>query len=370
MHSELSDAEGRLTRWMAEQLPAARDVRFEGLGRAEMGHSAETLLATVSWRDEEGDHREDVVARLRPPVPGLLEPYDLPLQFEVLRGLVPTRVRAPRPLWIESTGQVLGREFYLMERLPGTVYEEGIPPELTADPALARRMCESMVEQLAAIHSVDLHQTGLDAIGDGSRYLGRELAFWLGEMRRVQRGQLPGLERLAEVLRNEQPEQYPTATLVHGDPKAGNFAFEGGEVTAVFDWEMATIGDPLADIGWAEMLWDMPGSFTTVPGAMSAQEFVARWEALTGFQTQHRPWYRALQAFKMATIELLGSALVDAGHSDDPRFVEMAYGIRSATSLGLREFGIDEEIPSGPVLPRRERRLEVRNLQRPTLPRH
>ena len=77
----------------------------------------------------------------------------------------------------------------------------------------------------------------------------REIDHWTSEIRRVQRGPLPALERLAEAVREQQPEQCPSVTLVHGDAKPGNFAFEGSEVSAVFDWEMATIGDPLADIG-------------------------------------------------------------------------------------------------------------------------
>jgi aminoglycoside phosphotransferase (APT) family kinase protein len=357
------DMAAHVSKWLESQLPSAGNLRFETLGRTEVGHSAETLLGTVGWSDARGDHQQDVVLRLRPPAPGLLEPYDLSLEFEILSRLEQTPVLSPRPLWLEPTGDVLGREFYLMERLPGVVYENGVPPELASDPHLARRMCESMVQQLAAIHTVNLHQTGLSALGDGRNYLDRQLAFWSGEVRRVQQGPLPALERLIAALEDHKPEQCSTVTLVHGDPKAGNFAFDNGEVTAVFDWEMATIGDPLADIGWAEVLWTTPGTVTTVPGALSAEEFVALWERLTGMETQHRPWYRALQIFKMVTIQLIGSGLVDAGLSNDQRLLEMAYAIRPYTELALKELEIDEQIPSGPVLPRKERRLEMQQLQ-------
>jgi aminoglycoside phosphotransferase (APT) family kinase protein len=353
--------ESRLTSWLATQLPDAQDVRVDGLDRVEFGHSAETLLLTLAWRDGETDHREDVVIRIRPAEPGLLPPYDLERQFDILRALESTPVRSPRALWYEGNGDVLGRDFYVMERLPGTVYERVVPQELAEDRDRVRRMCEDMIEQLAAIHMVDLRATGLDAIADGHGYLERELDHWYGEIRRVQRGPLPALERLHDVLRERRPEPCPTSTLVHGDPKPGNFAFEGDEVTAVFDWEMATIGDPLADIGWLEVLWTMQGaSFTTASGALSVDEFVARWEQLTGISTQHREWYRAFQLFKMAVIMLVGAALFDAGYTDDPRFIEMAYAVLFLTQQALTELGVEEELEAGPLLPRDERVAEAR----------
>jgi len=347
--------EDRLASWFALQLPGACDVGIEGLDRVEIGHSAETLLVTVVH----DGHRLDVAIRVRPPAPGLLEPYDLQRQFTVLRALQPTPVRAPRPLWHEPTGEVLGREFYVMERLPGQVYERGIPDDVASDPEGVRRMCEQIVEQIAAIHTVDVHAAGLDALGDGCGYLDLELAHWAGEIERVRRGPLPALERLVDVLREHQPDQSPTVTLVHGDAKPGNFAFVGTELTAVFDWEMATVGDPLADIGWAEVLWPSPGYFTSLPAALTTDELVARWEQLTGITSQHRPWYRAFQSLKMAVILLVGGHLVDAGYSDDPRFVEMTYAVHPLTTSALRELGIDETPDAGPVLPRKERRDAV-----------
>ena len=355
------DIETKLTSWLATLLPEADDVRVEGLDRVEFGHSAETLLLTVAWREGDTEVREDVVIRIRPPEPGLLPPYDLQRQFDILQALDATPVRSPRARWYEGTGDVLGRDFYVMQRLPGTVYERVIPQELLDDPERARRMCADMVDQLAAIHTVDLQATGLTAIGDGRNYLERELDHWSGEVSRVQRGSVPALERLEEVLRERRPEQCPTVTLVHGDPKPGNFAFDdAGVVTAVFDWEMATVGDPLADVGWAEALWTMPGSITNVPGAPSVDELVARWEDRTGIRTQHRDWYRAFQLYKMAVIMFVGARLFDDGHTDDLRFVDMAYGVPFLTGQALAELGVQEELDAGDVFPRKERVAEVR----------
>jgi aminoglycoside phosphotransferase (APT) family kinase protein len=357
--------EGLLASWFATRLPGATGVRVSGLERVDIGHSAETLIVTVRWQEGAGIREEDLVVRIRPPAPGLLEPYDLKRQFDILRGLDATLVRAPRALWFEPTGEVLGREFYVMERRPGTVYERGFPRNLSCDPGRVRRMSESILEQVAAIHTVDLHVTGLDAVGDGKRYLERQLEHWSGQIRRFQRAPLPALERLAAELGNQQPDQCPSTTLVHGDPKPGNFAFEDTEVTAVFDWEMADIGDPLADIGWVEILWNSPGYPTSAPGALSADDFVARWEELTGIRAQHREWYRAFQSLKMAVILFVGGQLFDAGHSDDLRLMEMTNAIVPVSGRALRELGVDEELAAGPVTPREERVREVKGRLRP-----
>jgi len=353
-------AVARLRDWLAAQLPDATDVEIARLDAVTVGHSAETMRGTLTWRQRSEAHRREIVLRLRPAPPGLLEPYDLRRQFDILRALDATPVRAPRALWHEATGEVLGREFYVMEALEGVVYERSVPNELAADPDRIRSMSYGIVEQLAAIHLVDLRATGLDAIGDGTGFLDREFERWSGETRRVQRGPLPALERLLHELRQHQPEQSPTVTLVHGDPKPGNFAFRGDQVSAVFDWELATVGDPLADLGWAEYVWTTPGSITSRRGALTPDELVDTYQDLTGVPVRHRTWYRAFQGYKMVVILLLGAMLFDAGLTDDLRFVEMAHAVHPCTVQLLASLGVDEALEPGPVLPRPSRVDAVR----------
>src|SRR5450755_1497835 len=106
-----------LTTWLRTQLPDAQDVRVEGLDRVNFGHSAEMMVLTVVARHGDEETRRDVVLRLRPKPPALLEPYDLVRQFTILRALQNTEVRVPRALWPEDTGEVLGRPFFVMERV-------------------------------------------------------------------------------------------------------------------------------------------------------------------------------------------------------------------------------------------------------------
>ena len=353
-----NDTTSRLTAWFASQLPEAEDVRLDGMDRLETGHSAEMVMFTLRWRDGREQER-DVVVRVEPPSPGLLEPYDLPRQFDIIRALEPTDVRVPPALWLDASGDVLGRPFFVMDRVEGEVYEREVPADLAADPERARRMCESLIEQLAAIHTVDLTATGLDRLDDGRTHLDRELARWNGAIRRWQKGALPALELLHATLVDTRPEPCTRMTLVHGDPKPGNFAFVGSEVSAVFDWEMATVGDPLTDIGWAEVAWMTP-SFTSLAESPTADDFVAYYQDLTGIEVQNRQWYRALESFKMAVIMFVGGMLFDGEHTDDLRMADMAAVVPILTHIALGELGIDDVPDAGPATPRQARVDDVR----------
>ncbi|OJZ69245.1 acyl-CoA dehydrogenase [Mycobacterium paraffinicum] len=347
-----AEFEERLTGWLRTRTPGIDDVRVEGLDRVSFGHSAEMLMLTVVTGRGDRQARQDVVLRLRPRPPALLEPYDLARQFRILRALQDTAVRVPRALWLEETGEVLGRPFFVMERVAGDVYEMQTPD---VEDETVVRMCRSLVEQLAAIHAVDLARTGLDALDDGAGHLDRELDHWAAEMDRVKRGSLPALERLHHGLRQCRPAPCPTVTLVHGDAKPGNFAFTDGEVSAVFDWEMSTVGDPLTDIGWLEMLWAQPVGINSHPAALPVDALLGHYERASGIKLQNREWYRAFNAYKMAVICLIGAMLVDEGHSEDQKLVLAAYGTSLLTRAGLAELGIEEPLDDGPVLPREDR---------------
>ncbi len=339
----------RLAAWITQQVPGGA-VRLGGIDHIDFGHSAEMLRLTAVIGSGVDERTQELVIKLRPAAPGLLEPYDLARQFHILQALEPTTVPAPRALWYEGTGSVLGREFYVMEHIDGAAYERVVPPELDA-PGRIPRMCESLIDHLAGIHLVDLAATGLDRLGDGHTLVDRELARWEGEMRRVQLGPLPALERLLTELHERRPERSPNVTLVHGDAKPGNFGFVGDDVSAVFDWELTDIGDPMADIGYLELMWGYPVGITSRPSAPPIDDMLARYVARTGIPVHDRPWYLALEAFKTSVITLVGSMLFEAGHSDDMRYLEMALGVHMTTKMGLRALGIDERLDPGPVMP-------------------
>ena len=341
----------RLAEWFATQV-GVDHVAIEDFAGVPAGHSAETLRLMVVW-DDGAPQREEVVLRVRPQPPSLLEPYDLRKQYEIMRALEPTPVRAPRVLWYEETGDVLGREFLVMAYAPGVAYERTIPDELTNDPERVRRMSEELVDELAAIHSVDPATLGF--LGDGRDFIAEQIAFWSGEMRRVQRGPLPALESLLAALEASVPPRSDAITLVHGDAKPGNFAFVGRELTASFDWEMSFLGDPMADVAYAQVTWELPGMFTTLPSSLSIDELVTRYEQQSGIATHDLVWHRSFQRYKLGVIMLIASMLFDSGESDDPRFSMMGRVVAMYTTPAFADLGLDNVEDQGAVMARPER---------------
>jgi aminoglycoside phosphotransferase (APT) family kinase protein len=115
------------------------------------------------------------------------------------------------------------------------------------------------------------------------------------------------------------------------------------------------VGDPLADVAYAEVTWVLPGMFTTLPASLTPDELVTRYEGLTGTEVRNRPWHRAFQQYKIAVIMLLGAMLFDSGATNDPRLGHMGHAVAMFTTPALAELGIDEALEQGPVFPRHER---------------
>src|SRR4051794_38986228 len=167
MTGEQVEDHRRLAEWFASCL-GVDTVTVEDFGGIPTGHSAETTRLGLSWDAPDGRRHRDVVIRVRPEPPGLLEPYDLRKQYRLLCALESTPVRAPRVVGYEGTGELLGREFLAMDFAPGTVYEREVPDELANHPARVRHMSEELVDELTRIHAVST--TDLGFLGDGATF--------------------------------------------------------------------------------------------------------------------------------------------------------------------------------------------------------
>jgi aminoglycoside phosphotransferase (APT) family kinase protein len=276
---------------------------------------------------------------LRRPPRGPLPPtaHDVLREARLLRALEPTPVRVPAVLAVCSDPQVIGAPFYVMEEVLGEVITDLIPAEL--DHRVQRaRIADQLIDALVELHAVDWMDVGLDGFGKPSGYLERQLRRFTGLWEHNQTRELPEVEELARWLTQNMPES-PPATIVHGDYRLGNtmFASEApARLVAIFDWEMATIGDPLADLGYMVMHWTQPGdppskfnlhTVTRLEGFPSREDLVARYEERSGRSMRALNWYVTLALWKAVVFMEGNYKRALAGSTDDPYLKSFGDGV-------------------------------------------
>jgi aminoglycoside phosphotransferase (APT) family kinase protein len=225
--------------------------------------------------------------------------------------------------------KVIGMPFYLMAYEDGFVITSEVPGHLDSLEG-RRRICEELVDALAEMHAVDWRAAGLEGFGKPTGYLDRQLRRFGGLWEHNKTRELPLVQEVGEWLAANKPES-PAATIVHGDYRLGNTMYgrdAPARLIAIFDWEMATIGDPLADIGYLTATWAEPGgeqktmfdlmSVTAQEGFMKRDELVLRYEERTGRSMSDLRWYQALALWKAAVFMEGNYKRSLAGTTDDP----------------------------------------------------
>ena len=265
----------------------------------------------------------------RPPLPP--SAHDVLREAFLLRALERTQVRVPRVLASSDDDGVIGAPFYVMERVEGHVITTACPDGL--DP---KRIGEELIDALVEVHAADWRAAGLEGYGKPTGYLDRQLRRFGGLWEHNRTRELPVLDEVTAWLGAHRPESGP-ATLVHGDYRLGNVMFSGDRLSAIFDWELATIGDPLADVGYLIATWAQAGdpegviaglsAVTRGPGFPTREELMARYEERSGRSMSDLRWYTALALWKSA-IFLEGSYKRRlAGTTDDPFFDRLNDGV-------------------------------------------
>jgi aminoglycoside phosphotransferase (APT) family kinase protein len=250
-------------------------------------------------------------------------------EARLLRALEGTAVRVPRVLAVGDDEAVLGVPFYVMEEVQGTVLASSIPPALDT-PAERRRAAEQLVDGLVEIHSVDWRACGLEGYGKPTGYLERQLRRFGGLWEHNKTRELPVVEELGEWLARNMPDS-PESTIVHGDYRFGNVMMADhapAELVAIFDWELSTIGDPVADVGYLTVTWvehDDPqdtmfanlGAVTRREGFLTREGLIARYEERSGRSVAALNWYQALALWKAAVFMEGNYKRFQAGSTDD-----------------------------------------------------
>jgi aminoglycoside phosphotransferase (APT) family kinase protein len=278
---------------------------------------------------------------LRRPPRGPLPPsaHDVLREARLLKALQGTPARVPKVLAVCDDATLIGCPFYVMEKVEGEVIVGAVPSALDT-PAQRREIAEELIEALVEIHAVNWQAAGLEGFGKPSGYLQRQVRRFSGLWEHNKTREVQAVERVSRWLSEQMPQSGP-ATIVHGDYRLGNTMFgpqPPARLLAVLDWEMATIGDPLADVGYMCMFWSQDGDaddtlrqqvgqVTRKQGFPGRRELIERYEERSGRSMKDLRWYTTLALWK-ATVFMEGNykrAL--AGSTDDPHLKAFGDGV-------------------------------------------
>jgi aminoglycoside phosphotransferase (APT) family kinase protein len=321
--------------------------------RHQEGHSNETLF--VEWDDR------DLVVRRPPPGETADTAHDVLREYRVMDALQDTAVPVPTTVAACENHEVIGSDFYVMERVAGDVLRDAEPDRFAA-PAQRDGVGFELVDTLAAIHGVDVEAVGLGDFGRPAGYTDRQVERWRKQLEwafevTADEREISELDRVGAWLADHAPDDHPK-TLVHGDYKLDNVVFAPGtppELAAVLDWEMATLGDPRADLGWLLSYWRDPkdpdpeidalaNRFVEGDGYPSRRDLVERYQDVTGIEYAHDRFYRALAVYKLAALGEMFYRRHLEGNADDPMYPLMEDRVPALAARAVRIIDGDEPL--------------------------
>jgi aminoglycoside phosphotransferase (APT) family kinase protein len=281
----------------------------------------------------------DFVLRRKPFGPLLPSAHAVDREYRLLSGLHPLGFPVPEPLALCDDPAVIGAIFYVMEMARGRPYADGALPDF--DPATRRRMYEQLVDTLADLHNIDPAAADLADFGKSGNYFERQVMRWTRQYRDSETDYIPEMERLVAFLPETLPEQSRTC-IVHGDYRIDNVVFDGdGTLTAVLDWELATLGDPLADFSYLAMQWMMPadggaglaGLDLAALGIPTLGDIAQRYSDRSGVPVADKlDWYFAYNLFRLAGIVQGIKKRVIDGTASHAQAAEMAKRVPTLAS--------------------------------------
>lgn len=312
----------RLAAWLCQRLSVASG----GIEISQFPHGHSNLTYLVRVADSE------YVLR-RPPFGNVVKTaHDMGREFRMLEALAPVFSEAPRPLLFCDDSQVLGAPFYLMERRKGIVLRRELPAGVNLTPALADRVSASLVDTLVRLHAVDYEAAGLGAVGRPKGYVVRQVRGWSERYSAAAMEQIPEMDAVARWMAERVPAECGAA-VIHNDFKFDNLLLDPNDparVVAVLDWEMATVGCPLMDLGTALALWIEAGDPAELlaaamgpthhPGMWSRERLAEAYAGRSGRSVDGIGFHYTFGLFKVAVIVQQIYARYVRGLTRDPRF--------------------------------------------------
>jgi aminoglycoside phosphotransferase (APT) family kinase protein len=291
-----------VTRWFAANIAGTKPpLQFTLIAG---GHSNLTYKVTDAAANE-------FVLR-RPPLSHVLaSAHDMGREHKIISALWPTPVPVPQTLGFCPTADVNGAPFYVMRYVPGVVLHDAEIVARSLDETKRRANGDSFIDVLADLHAVDVDAVGLGDLAKKEDYIARQLKRWYGQFQQSKTRELPVIDRVHDKLRGMIPPQ-GTASVVHGDYRLGNAITDPatGKIVAVLDWEICTLGDPLADLGYVLATWTQstdpvagaPGAPSTAPGYPNREEIAQRYAKRSGRDLSKIDFYVAFSQWKSACI--------------------------------------------------------------------
>lgn len=282
----------------------------------------------------------------RPPTGELLpSAHDMGREARIQLGLAGTDVPVARVVLNETTGEDLGVPYYVMEKVVGHVIRDELPAGYAESDDDKAAMADAQIDALVALHAVDQEAVGLGDLGRPDGYLERQLRRWLGQSEKAsQKVRADRLPELAARLGESMPTS-PSSRIIHGDYRLDNYVVDPddpGRILAILDWELSTLGDPVADLAQTVLYWGDPDgptvplipTITTEPGWPGPQRLLDRYCAATGTDPSHMPWYLAFATFKFAAIAQGVATRSEAGDMAGQDFGDIGPQIRDLVDHG------------------------------------
>jgi aminoglycoside phosphotransferase (APT) family kinase protein len=298
-----------------------------------------------------------LILRRPPPGVAIATAHDMSREYRILSHLRPVYPKVPAPLRYCEDTSVLGTPFYVMERVEGVILRKGIPDEMVPGPALTARIAEELVDTLAELHAVDYEAAGLGELGRPAGYGVRQIEGWTKRYEKSKTVEVPSARKVSTWLRDSVPGA-GGASLIHNDFKHDNVVLspdDWSQIIGVLDWEMATLGDPLMDLGTSLAYWiqadDPPEvlssrlSPTLWPGTPARVDIVERYARVSGRDLHDVVFYFAYGLFKVAVIVQQLHARYVSGRTHDPRYAGLDEAVQALCGLAwqsIQKGRIDE----------------------------
>lgn len=300
--------------------------------------------ANLTYHLDYGSH--EYVLRRPPLGPVAPSAHDMARESKVLSALWRAFPYAPRAFLFSDDKSVVGAPFFVMERRHGLVVRKRIPDVYTAMPHAPRRMSEALIDALADLHAVDYAAIGLGDLGRPAGFIRRQIDGWWRRWQATELPEDPAMQAVHSwLLANQPPEGAPS--LIHNDYKLDNVMLDAqdpGQIVAIFDWDMCTLGDPLSDLGALLAYWmepDDPPHFQALAmmpvdsDFLSRPELVERYAARSGRDVSHIAFYHALGLYRVVVIIAQIYVRYVRGQTQDQRFAAFGPMIPAAAQAAL-----------------------------------